>query len=340
MNIDNTNILIYDIETIKGYFLISFYNPELDKYYNFSINQYINELDDLLKFYELNEDKYFIGFNNLNFDQQVIEYIIKNQDSLLQISSDKVTNSIWQFAQDIIEISNNGGFPPFREEYFTYKQIDLFKILHLDNKNKISGGSLKHMEYYMDMDIETFDFDHTQEILSEEECNKLIYYCNHDVKATYELYKIVRGDTNNNIYKEKDQIGLRLDISSEFNINCLNYSEAKIGDEIFKHAYCNEINIKIKDLPKKGYFRKEIQLKNCIPSYIKFKTPQLQTLLKKIKNTSLKFKDNFEETFTFYNTKYTLAQGGIHSTNTFECYKEDNDNFLEDEDVGLTYRLN
>ena len=50
-------------------------------------------------------------------------------------------------------------------------------------------------------------------------------------------------------------------ISEEFGIDCLNYSDIKIGDELLKRSYAKEINKEVKDLPKKGFFRKEIKLK-------------------------------------------------------------------------------
>lgn len=338
MNIED--IIIYDIETIKGCFLTCFYIPSENRKIKFLVNENINELDDLVKFLTDSKDKYFVGYNNINFDAQVLEYIVKNYDVLINLPGKELSRNIWQFAQDIIEISNNGGYLPFNDKFFKFKQVDLFKILHGDNKNKIGSMSLKHLEYYMDMIIETFNFDHTSENLSEKEIEDLIYYCEHDVQATYEIYKIVRGNTENTQYKGKDQIGLRLDIKDEFNIECLNYSEAKIGDELFKKAYCEETKVNIKDLPRKGTFRKEIKLKHCIPKYVSFKTPELQSLLKRIENTTLKIDDKFEEVFTFYGTEYTLAQGGIHSTNQFQSYSQDIDTLLEDEDVALTYRRN
>jgi hypothetical protein len=39
------NVLIYDIETMKEFFLIVLYNPQEDKHYEFKLNRWINELD-------------------------------------------------------------------------------------------------------------------------------------------------------------------------------------------------------------------------------------------------------------------------------------------------------
>ncbi len=62
-------------------------------------------------------------------------------------------------------------------------------------------------------------------------------YCQNDVMATYEFYKVTIGDTEHPLYKGNDQIQLRLDIEKEFDIPCINYSDSKIGDEIIKKYY-------------------------------------------------------------------------------------------------------
>ena len=76
------------------------------------------------------------------------------------------------------------------------------------------------------------------------------------------------------------KIQLRKDIEEEFGIQCLNYSDSKIGDEIIKKYYCQEKGIDIRELPRKGYFRKSIDMKNCIAHYVKFETKQLQESVK------------------------------------------------------------
>lgn len=137
--ITKENINIYDIETIRGFFLYSAYDPCLKEWYDFRINQYHNDLPQLLKYLETHSEHYHIGYNNLNFDSQVVDFIWRNQDRLLQLNSMAIAEEIWQFAQDVIEATNHGGFPPYREENLHFKQIDCFKIQHFDNKNRMVG---------------------------------------------------------------------------------------------------------------------------------------------------------------------------------------------------------
>ena len=97
------------------------------------------------------------------------------------------------------------------------------------------------------------------------------------------------------------------------------------------------MNLSYKDLPKKGTFRDKINLKDCIPKYIKFKTKELQDLLKEIKSTVLYKDDSFKKEFVFDSIKYVMAEGGLHSTNKDQFFKASNTYYLEDEDVGLNW---
>lgn len=333
--INNSDVIFYDLETPKGCFLASFLIN--GKWKDFLINKYRNDLPALLKFYEANKDKYFCAFNGIGFDSQVIEYIWKHQERLLQLDNLECAKEIYQFAQDVIETSHHGGYLPFREEFFNFKCIDPRTILHLDNKNRMASGSLKHIEYYLDMSIETFDISPHKEDFTEEEVENLIKYCHHDVDALKELYHLVRGETENALYKENDQIQLRLDIQEEFGIPCLNYSDSKIGDEIIKKYYCEETGIEYKDLPKKGTFRKEVKLKHCIPEYICFKTKELQELLKELKSTTVTSNDSFSKELELFGLKIQMGEGGIHSVNSLETYIADENNKIKTIDANSFY---
>ena len=170
---------------------------------------------------------------------------------------------IAQKAADIIHDANFDVFPEYKEEWLSFKQIDLFKVHHYDNKNR--RVSLKRLEFEMDLDnIEEMPIHHSKTNMTDDEIVMTIDYCHNDVLATYEFYKITTGDTNHPLYKGNNQIELRQDIEAEFGIPCLNYSDSKIGDEMIKKYYCQEKGIIYSELPKKGYFRKQIKMRDCI----------------------------------------------------------------------------
>jgi hypothetical protein len=155
--------------------------------------------------------------------------------------------------------------------------------------------------------------------------------------ATYEFYKITTGDTNHPLYKGNNQIELRLDIQEEFGIPCLNFSDSKIGDEMIKKYYMQEKGIEYNELPRKGLFRKTIDVKNCIASYVDFETDQLFMFLKKIKKMKMGMLDDFQEDIVFYGNTYTFAKGGLHSVNKPKIFEADDTYEIIDWDVSSYY---
>jgi hypothetical protein len=106
---------------------------------------------------------------------------------------------------------------------------------------------------------------------------------------------------------------------------------------MIKKYYCLEKGIRYDELPKKGYFRKEIKLKNCVASYINFETKMLKGFLKMIKGTTLGLMDDFKETIQFYGNSYTFAKGGLHTENGPKVFEEDEDHLIIDWDVSSYY---
>ena len=329
-------VFIYDIETMQELFLIHVYDPQQDKHYDFLISQWHNNFDGFIKLLHDNPGHYWVGYNNLRFDAQVVEWVLRNYEDWHEASGLAICAKIAQKAADVIHDANFEVFPEFREDQLSFKQIDLFKVNHYDNKNRMV--SLKRLEFEMDLEnIEEMPIHHTKTNMTKDEIALTMDYCRNDVHATYEFYKITTGDTDHPLYKGNNQIELRQDIEEEFGIPCLNYSDSKIGDEMIKKYYCEQKGIKLADLPKKGFFRKEIRVKNCIADYVEFKTPQLKLFLKKMKGTVLGLQDDFKEHITFYDNVYSFMKGGLHTENKPEIFEADENYEIIDWDVSSYY---
>ena len=329
-------VLIYDIETMKELFLISMYDPELHRYLTLGIGCGDNQIDTIVKYIDRYKDHYWVGYNNLRFDSQVMEYIIRNFEYWHELSIKEICNKIYQKAQDTIHDANYDVFPEYKEDQLSLKQIDLFKINHYDNKNRMV--SLKRLEFEMDLEnIEEMPIHHGKKGLTIKDSILIADYCENDVEATYEFYKITTGDTNHPLYKGNNQIELRQDIYEEFGIPCLNYSDSKIGDEMIKKFYCQEKNIHYSDLPKKGFFRKEIKVRSCIADYVTFQTLELQAFLKRMNKTVLGIQDDFKEEIHFYNNVYSFMKGGLHTENKPKIFEADEEHKIIDWDVSSYY---
>jgi hypothetical protein len=329
-------VFIYDIETMQELFLIHVYDPQEDKGYDFLISQWHNNFDGFIKLLHDNPEHYWVGYNNLRFDAQVVEWVLRNYEEWHEASGLFITAKIAQKAADVIHDANFEVFPEFREDQLSFKQIDLFKVNHYDNKNRMV--SLKRLEFEMDLEnIEEMPIHHTKTNMTKDEIALTMDYCRNDVHATYEFYKITTGNCDHPLYKGNNQIELRQDIQEEFGIPCLNYSDSKIGDEMIKKYYCEQKGIKPADLPKKGFFRKEIRVKNCIADYVEFQTPQLKLFLKKMKGTVLGLQDDFKEHITFYDNVYSFMKGGLHTENKPEIFEADENYEIIDWDVSSYY---
>ena len=328
--------LIYDIETLKELFLVGLFDVETGLYFEFEVSDGTNQLGAFIRFAQSHKNYYWVGYNNLRFDSQVIEWILRNHEDWEELTALEVCAKIAQKAQDVIHDANYEVLPEYSEYALTLKQIDLFKVHHFDNKNR--RVSLKRLEFEKDLDnIEEMPIHHNKENLTNEEIVLIKDYCKNDVKATYEFFKITIGECEHPLYKGNNQIQLRMDIQQEFGIFCLNYSDSKIGDEMIKKYYCEEKGISIKDLKKKGTFRKPFSVRSCIADYVQFETHELNEFLKKIKKMKLSLQDDFKEQLQFYGNTYTFAKGGLHTENSPKIFEADENHLIVDWDVSSYY---
>jgi hypothetical protein len=328
-------VIITDIETLKEYFLCLCYDPQKEEWHEFEVSKWKNTLDKMVSYFEEKQDHYFVTYNGLRFDSQVIEFIIRNHDQWHEHSGLEICNIIAQTASDTIHDSNYGVLPKYRENQLSFKILDLFEIHHFSNKNRMV--SLKRLEFEMDLEnIEEMPIHHTKVGMTKGDILETIYYCNNDVQATYQFYLVTIGQTEHPLYKGNNQIELRQDIQQEFGIPCLNYSDSKIGDEMIKKYYCEEKGIDYKELPKKGTFT-NVYVKNCIADYVAFQTPELKEFLQRIRKIKLGIQDDFKEEIHFYNNVYSFMKGGLHTENKPEIFEADDEYEIIDWDVSSYY---
>jgi hypothetical protein len=339
MKVSDLKIIWYDEETMREYFLISFLIE--NQWYEFGINAWKDDTYKLIQFLEDHKDWYFVGFNNINFDAQVLEWIYRNYKNWVNLANLEVCYKIWKFATDTIDDSNHDLKPTYWEGDFTFKQIDLFRIHHMDNENMRT--SLKWLEFMMDMpNIEDMPIFHGKQHLNQFEIEETRKYCRNDIEATKMFWYYTIGETEHEEYKGKNEIQYRFDIIDEFKLpdRAINFSNVKIGDELTMLAYCRETGkdkSRVYDLKAKRKPTKKFTYGDCIPSYINFKTAELQkfkTDLSKIK-VNLTKKDTF--TIDFRNTRYTIAKGGIHSVDKRRIILPNENEKYIDGDIGSQY---
>lgn len=294
-----------DIETMSDFFCVVFEHYKEDQVTEFVISFNQNQITELVDFINQNikDDEWHISFNGLDFDAQVIQYIVDYSDHLLTLSSTQITDKLYKIAQDIIYRKNNGDFALYSHKQLKINQIDLFKLNHWDNPAKSS--SLKWLEYTLDWyNIEEMPIHHTDSIDTLEKQEMVLSYCRNDVKFTKKIMDY-----------SKSQISLRGVLTKEYGINLYSASEPRISKELFKYFLSKATGISSYHLNSLRTNRTLIKVNNIILDYVKFKTPELQALLDKFKTIELdpkETKGGFAHSVTYKGMQTDFGLGGLH----------------------------
>ena len=311
---------VYDIECLKNYFLVCFLNAKDGSRISFEISDFKNDLTELKKF--LRNDIRLIGYNCLNYDSQLIEYIIRNHFV--------TAKDLYRKSQEVID----SQFPDIPEWKLTIPHLDLFRVWHFDNKAKAT--SLKWLQFMMDWhNIEEMPLDYWKEI-KEEDRKDIESYCWNDVESTLEFFKITRGETELFLYKGKDKIDLRKNINEQFNVNCYNWNDVKIGDKINQKTYLKLTQQHRVD--RGGTKREFLRINECISNLIEFKTPELISFFNEIKDRLFypdRVKENPGWKFNLGNLRISFGFGGIHSIDNPRKVEATDEFYILDRDVAL-----
>ena len=331
---EQTNIMkkhwVMDYETLKNCFVGVFKHYKTDETYTFIVHDLKNDLKEFLEFLSINikNREWHISYNGLTFDAQITHYIIDNADYLMSIKPSEVAEMIYKEAQSVITKSNNREFQKYPEWRMRIPQIDVFKLNHWDNMAKRS--SLKWIEYTMDWgNILDMPIHHESAITTQDELDTIVEYCINDVAATGEIYN-----------RSKSLVGLRLNLTSQYDINLVNASEPRISKELFSYYLSDELNIPKRDLKAMRTYRETIKLENIILPYVNFKTPEFQMLLSRFKTVELdptNIKGAFKYSVTYKGVKTHFGLGGAHGAARPGVYEEDEDRIIMSSDVTSFY---
>jgi len=131
-------IWVWDLETLD-IFTATFVDRDSDDTRVFVYSNTKNEMPEMFEFLSTEVDG-LIGYNSLNFDAQVLEYMYRYPNCTPQ--------DIRNYA--MIITSNNDRQVDVPEWKLRHKHLDLYRVNHFDNKNRRTG--LKWCEFGLDMD--------------------------------------------------------------------------------------------------------------------------------------------------------------------------------------------
>ena len=159
------DFVFYDIEVFKHWTLVVFKDINKNTLGLFNSDTGFNGLIDFIK------GKILVGYNNYNYDDFILT-------SLLQENASQTT---------IKAINDNimNGMRPGIEKDRSIESLDCFQQIN------VAKSSLKKIEANLGLSIEEteVDFDLDRE-LTEDEKQRTIKYCCHDVEATIDIFKL------------------------------------------------------------------------------------------------------------------------------------------------------
>ena len=312
---------VFDIEVFINCFHCTLYNTETHEINKFEVSERKNEIHSLCKYF-MENDFYFVGYNNIHYDNPIINYCLE-YFSDCDFPYWKICNSIFNLSKTITDKQGDLNLWKrwkYANNFFT---LDLLTMLY----STALRVSLKEMQI-------TMHYSNVREFITDwkapldiEKMDDMIEYNLNDVMSTNELL--------NRCVKD---IELRLSIEDEYGINCLSKDGVNIGMEIIKVKYLEKTGLQwnqIKDLRSPMDF---IALKDVILPKIHYDTPILQSLLERLKMATVSpGRKGLEEQFILDGVKISVGVGGIHSQNKPAIIIPKDDEVLLDVDAASLY---
>ena len=340
MQIRGKTVFVYDIEVFQNIFHCSAINTETKEIHKFEISPRKNQLSELISFFKqvnlpvswndnyttncsIDSDKIFCGYNNLHYDNPVINYIIEYEHVLAEKPVLVITNSIFNLSR---EITNSGENIEKWKRWKYQVWFDSFDILTMLYSNKLRVG-LKEIQVTMQYkNVQEFVCDWSKP-LPIEDFDSMIDYNINDIESTSALLDRCKKD-----------IDLRLAIEDEYGVKVLSKDGVNIGMKILTHKYLEKTGLTwwdIKDLRSPQAY---IPLKDVILPFIKYDSPILESVLDEMKTQVVSpGRKGYEKNFVFGGLRYTVGVGGIHSKNDPEIIIPAEDEMLIDIDVASLY---
>lgn len=344
MQIRNKTVYVYDIEVFKNVFHCTVKNTESNINHLFEISCRKNQLEDLVKFFhtvdtkltlgniytteiKFNTNKIFCGYNNLHYDNAIINYIIDYYPIMKDLSYRRICESIFNLSK-IITTSNEDDISAWKKWKYmiNFESFDLLTMLY-SNKLRVSLKEMQVTMMYKNVQEFSANEDDWNVDLQEDEIDSMIKYNINDVDSTTELLNMCKKD-----------IDLRLSIEDEYGVRVLSKDGVNIGMKILTQKYLEKTGLTWRDIKDLRSPMNTIPLKDVILPFIKYNSPTLQRVLDDMKSQIVSpGRKGYENKFIFSGLKYSVGVGGIHSVNTPECIIPKEDELLLDVDVASLY---
>lgn len=290
--------LVLDTETYPNYFLLSFQCAETDRIIYFEISPDTDYFDKYAISTILHKNK-TIGFNSIKYDLPMIWLAYHNPDiAILRKASD-----------DLIFSGDNAWSIAKKYDFKIYPtdHIDLIEVCPLKGSLKTYGARL-HARHLQDL-----PFDPSQPLTAAQAAIVRDYNFN-DLSLTKLIY-----------INLKDQLSLRETLSAEYGINLMSKSDAQIAEAVIG----SELKRITGEYPQKPKVADDFRHTYNVPSFVKFQTNYLNSILNIVKSSEYKFVNGSAIVpeaiknlkIKIGNSIYRMGNGGLHSSEKNEYYE-------------------
>lgn len=317
-------ILVTDIEQFKNFHSVVFYNVITKETFDYVVHESRNEFPEYVKFLEsCTKATGFIGFNIIEYDYPLFHYILTNKKRLLSLDVAHLVADLFSKSKQVIN-DERSAIPYWK---WKIKILDLFRIHHFHNKARRT--SLKALQVAMRWSkVQDLPFHYTHWVQASE-IDAIQEYCRNDVMSTYQFY-----------LETKDKIKFRKRMKREYKMDCANYDDVKIGEELLIIENAKALNMSIRDFKELRTHRDFIPLNDIILPYVKFKSKSFNSALSYFRKSIIdvqEIKGSLKYSVIYGGVKYDYGLGGIHGTCGNGVYKTDNEGELILVDVSSYY---
>ena len=301
-------------------------DTETSQLYKFEISERVNQLKELVDFFHYNnENKMFCGYNNHHYDDVIINYMIDYFYKLDQLPFWRVCQSLFNMSQAIVN-AENGDTKKFNRWKYAHYFYSM-DLLTMQFSQKLRVG-LKTMQVTMHYkNVYEYDGDFNA-FLSKDRIDEMIAYNINDVESTTELLNRLKPD-----------IELRLFIEQEHGIDCLSMDSVKMAETFLLEKYSEKSGIPKNVVKEMRSPMDYIPLKDVILPFVKFKNPELHSVLEDMRKQVVYSKERkgYEKKFVLSNMVYSVGVGGIHSINKPRIFLPKDDEVIGHADVASMY---
>jgi hypothetical protein len=307
--------LVVDTECFPDYFLVMFKSVEKGtvRHYEMYPGHPLDRgvVEHILHHYRI------VSFNGLDYDMP-----------MLTLALSGASNAKLKEASDWIIAGNNRGWQ-FYDHYDLYQMgdvdhIDIIEVAVGQGSLKLYGGRL-HSQRLQDLPIEP------DAHITPEQRVELRRYCENDLETTLDLWNSL-----------SEQIALRERMTDQYGIDLRSKSDAQIAEAVIKHEISRALGRRVgrPTIPPGTTFR------YLPPSFLRFRTAQLQTKLVEIAAASFVVGLNGSpiepaalkgQVISIGSGRYRLGVGGLHSSEERVAHHADDQTILMDVDVSSYY---